>query len=496
LKAGGFDGCEIMASHCHLIDQFWTKNANRRTDEYGGDLDNRLRFGIRVIEAVREHVGKDFIVGIRVTGDDFLENGLDNAQMQEICGRLNDLKLLDYFNVIGGSAETFVGESAAVPNMSFKLGVYAHLSASIRKVVNVPVMITGRVVDPIQADRLIAEGAADLCIMNRSLIADPHFPNKARANALDDIRQCMGYNEGCIDRIYTGRGVTCVQNPVIGRELHWAKIEPATSKKKILIVGGGPAGLEAARLAAVRGHRVVLLEMSDRLGGQTLIANRAPGRQDFDGATRWSSLQCRKLGVDVRLNCNSTVDGIVAETPDVVVIATGAVARVPVLEGMESHAVFSAWDVLSGTAGELGNVVLVIDEEYGHQGPTTAEFLLDQGKEVDLITSQETIGNFLGATTRPPLLRRLFSKKAQIFNHLEAKAIRNGCLLARNIWSGEMHEVGPYEGFVFAYGGCARDALSEPLRQRGLNVRVVGDAFAPRSLQHAILEGHQCGREI
>ena len=141
-------------------------------------------------------------------------------------------------------------------------------------------------------------------------------------------------------------------------------------------------------------------------------------------------------------------------------------------------------------------IVLVIDEEYGHQGPTTAEFLLDQGKEVDLITSQETIGNFLGATTRPPLLRRLFSKKAQVFNHLEARAIRNGCLLARNIWSGEMHEVGPYESFVYAYGGCSRDSLSEPLRQHGLNVRIVGDAFAPRSLQHAILEGHQCGREI
>jgi hypothetical protein len=306
----------------------------------------------------------------------------------------------------------------------------------------------------------------------------------------------MGYNEGCIDRIYTGRGVTCVQNPVIGRESQWAKVDHSPNKKKVVVVGGGPAGLEAARLAAMRGHRVVLLEKSDRLGGQTLIANRAPGRQDFDGATRWSSLQCRKLGVDVRLNCTPTAEEIVAESPDVVVIATGAVARVPSLEGMDAHSVHSAWSVLTGTAGELGNVVLVIDEEYGHQGPTTAEFLLDQGKEVDLITSQETIGNFLGATTRPPLLRRLFAKKAQIFNHLEAAAIRNGCLLARNIWSGEMHEVGPYESFVYAYGGCAIDTLSEPLRERGLKVRIVGDAFAPRSLQHAILEGHQCGREI
>src|SRR5690242_14653546 len=162
LKEGGFDGVEIMASHCHLIDQFWTRNVNRRTDDYGGDLANRLRFGIRIIEGVRERVGSDFIVGIRVTGDDFIEHGLDNPQMQEICGRLNDLKMLDYFNVIGGTAETFVGEAAAVPNMSFKLGLYTYLAASIRKVVDVPVIAFGRIVDPVQADKVIANGEADL----------------------------------------------------------------------------------------------------------------------------------------------------------------------------------------------------------------------------------------------------------------------------------------------------------------------------------------------
>ncbi len=497
LKAGGFDGCEVMASHGHLIDQFWSQNVNRRSDEFGGDLDNRLRFGVRVIEAVREAVGRDFIVGIRVTGDDFLEGGLDNGLMQQICGKLGELGQLDYFNIIGGSAETFVGEAVAVPNMSFRLGVYTHLAASLRKVVDVPVIATGRIVDPVQADRIIAEGFADLCVMNRALIADPHMPNKALAGTLDDIRQCMGYNEGCIDRIYTGRGVTCVQNPVIGRELAWATLPPAHDRKRVVVVGGGPAGLEAARVAATRGHAVVLFERSDRLGGQTLIANRAPGRQDFDGATRWSSLQCKKLGVEIRLNHEANIDDVCELQPDVVVIATGATARVPShLEGLADHRVVSAWDVLVGTSGELGKVVLVIDEEYGHQGPTTAEYLLDQGHEVDLITSQETIANFLGATTRPPLLRRLFGKRAQVFNHLESQALKGGCLIARNIWSGDLHEVGPYDSFVYAYGGQPVDTLGGPLAQRGLAVRVVGDAFAPRSLQHAILEGHQCGRDL
>jgi NADPH-dependent 2,4-dienoyl-CoA reductase/sulfur reductase-like enzyme len=379
--------------------------------------------------------------------------------------------------------------------MSFGLGCYTHLSASIRKVVNVPVIATGRIVDPVQADRIIAEGQADLCIMNRALIADPHLPNKAMAQRLDDIRQCMGYNEGCIDRIYTGRGVTCVQNPTVGREARWADLGHSDVRKKIVVVGGGPAGLEAARVAAGRGHDVVLFEREAELGGQTLIAKLAPSRQDFDGATRWSSQQCRKLGVDVRLKVDADVARVLAEKPDAVLLATGARARRPALDGMDSARVVSGWDVLLGEP-ELGDVVIVIDEEYGHQAPTIAEFLLDRGVQVDLVTSQETIGTFLGATTRPPLLSRLFGKGGQLFAHLEAVAIRDGKLVANNIWTGAAHEMGPYNAFVYVYGGVRYDPLSELLKQQSVAVEVIGDAFSPRSLQHAILEGHTYARKV
>src|SRR5262249_48179742 len=173
LKQGGFDGCEVMASHCHLIDQFWTPNANRRGDDYGGDLANRLRFGTDVLRAVRERVGKDFIVGIRVTGDDFVEGGLDNRACQEIAGRLDGLGVLDYFNVIGASAETYRAEAAAVPDMSYPSALYCPLAASIKAVVRVPVIATGRINDPATAERVLREGQADLCVMTRALIADP-----------------------------------------------------------------------------------------------------------------------------------------------------------------------------------------------------------------------------------------------------------------------------------------------------------------------------------
>ncbi|MCH2188130.1 FAD-dependent oxidoreductase, partial [Myxococcota bacterium] len=306
---------------------------------------------------------------------------------------------------------------------------------------------------------------------------------------------CMGYNEGCIDRIYTGRGVTCVQHPVIGRETEWAELARSERPGKVVVVGGGPAGLEAARVAAERGHRVVLFERENAVGGQTLIARLAPTRQDFDGATRWSSRQCTKLGVDVRLGVHADLARVLAEQPDAVILATGADARVPQIENLERARCSSAWEVLRGEQ-VMGDVILVIDEEYGHQGPTTADYLRERGKEVDIITSQETLANFLGTTVRPPLLTRLFKKGVQVFTHLEAERVEGADLIARNIWSGELHRVGPYDHFVYAYGGVRRDDLSVDIEATGIPCQVIGDAFAPRSLQHAILEGHSFGRQL
>jgi NADPH-dependent 2,4-dienoyl-CoA reductase/sulfur reductase-like enzyme len=451
-----------------------------------------MRFGVEVLQAIRERVGPEFLIGIRMTGDEMLEGGLDREAAQEIARRLDGLGILDYFNVVGASCETYITESLTVPDMSFPPGLFTGLAASIKSVVDVPVIATGRINDPALAERVLRDGQADLCVMTRALIADPDLPLKAREGRLDDIRICYGYNSGCIDRIYTGRGLTCVQNAIVGREREWSELPKAERPLKVVVVGGGPAGLECARVARLRGHSVVLFEKNRELGGQTLLAKRAPARQDFDGACRYTSLQCEKLGVDIRLGAEADAETVVRESPDVVVLATGARALRPGIPGIETRGV-SAWDVLAGK--EIpGARVLVIDEEYGFQATSVAEFLLDRGKRVSMVTSERTIGSFLGATSAPPTFERLFTKGVTLHCHLSVVRIEPDRAIARNVWSGREEVLSPFDAFVYAFGGEAVNDLEAPLAGRVPRVELVGDCFAPRTLQHAILEGHKVAR--
>jgi 2,4-dienoyl-CoA reductase-like NADH-dependent reductase (Old Yellow Enzyme family)/thioredoxin reductase len=494
LKQGGFDGCEVMASACHLVDQFWTPRVNRRDDDYGGDLTGRMRFAVEVLTAIRERVGPDFLVGIRITGDEMLEGGLDRTAAQEIARRLDALGILDYINVVGASCETYGTEALTVPDMSFPAGGFSNLAASIKSVVGVPVIAAGRINHPAVAERVLSEGSADLCVMTRALIVDPDLPRKAFEGRLDDIRLCVGYNTGCIDRIYTGKSVTCVQNAVVGREREWSELLPAEKPLKVVVVGGGPAGLECARVARLRGHSVVLFEKNRELGGQTLIAKKAPARHDFDGACRYTAHQCEKLGVEIRLGTPADAATVIAEAPDVVVLATGARPLKPDFAGIDDCAI-SAWDVLEGHIPQ-GSRILVIDEEYGYQGTSVAEHLLDRGKDVAIVTSERTIGSFLGATTAPPIFERLFTKGVVLHTNLNVVRLEEGRALARNVWSGRQETLAPFDAFVYAYGGEAVTELEASLTGRVPRLTLVGDCYAPRTLQHAILEGHRVARML
>ncbi|MGH3118063.1 MAG: FAD-dependent oxidoreductase, partial [Gaiellales bacterium] len=306
-RDGGLDGIEISMAHNHLIDQFWSPLFNERLDEYGGSLENRMRFAVEVLTEIRRRAGRDFVVGARISGDEFTRGGLTAEDMATIARRLAASGLVDFLSIIGGGAHTFTLQAAAVPNMSFTAGVFVPLAAAIKSAApGMPILHASRIVDPLHADRIVAAGQIDVVGMTRALIADPDLPRKAREGRLDDIRACVGANEGCIDRIYQGKPVTCVQNPATGREAELGDVRPAATARKVVVIGGGVAGLEAARMAALRGCRVVLVEKSAELGGQVLLAARAPARAEYAGIARYLAAQVRKLGVEIRLGVEAT----------------------------------------------------------------------------------------------------------------------------------------------------------------------------------------------
>src|SRR5437667_7792930 len=366
-----------------------------------------MRFAFDVLAGIRREVGRDFVVGARISGDEFTAGGLSARDMAEIARRLAASGLVDFLSIIGGGAHTYALQAAAVPNMSFPTAVYVPLAAAIKQAAPaLAILHASRIVDPIQADQLAAAGQIDVVGMTRALIADPDLPRKAREGRLDDIRTCVGANEGCIDRIDQGKPVTCIQNPATGRELELADVHAATKPKRVVVVGGGVAGLEAARMAAARGHQVVLFEKAAELGGQVLLAARAPARAEYAGIVRFLVAQVRKLAVNVRLAVEATASAVLEERPDVVIVATGSHPYIPPVPGCDGKHVVTDRDVLRGEA-TVGTSVVVVDDVHTQEALSTAELLLEQGKRVEVISPLFYVGQDIGVTSIAPLYTRL-----------------------------------------------------------------------------------------
>jgi mycofactocin system FadH/OYE family oxidoreductase 2 len=493
-REGGLDGVELSYAHNHLADQFWSPLFNRRTDGYGGSLENRMRFSFEVLHEIRRQVGRDWVVGVRISGDELTGGGLAAADMAEIGRRLAASGLVDFLSVVGGAAHTLRLQAGAVPNMSYPLGVYVPLAAAIKAAVpGLPIFHATRIVDPVQADRILAEGAIDLVGMTRALIADPEMPRKAREGRLDDIRRCVGANEGCIDRIYQGKPVGCVQNPGAGREAELADPVPATQRKRVIVVGAGVAGLETARVAALRRHQVVLFEREPEVGGQVLIAARAPGRADYAGIVRFLTRQVEMLHVDCRLGVEATVVTVLAEAPDVVIVATGAHPHVPHLPGLDGKHVVTDRDVLLDRV-TVGERVLVVDDVHTEQGLSAAECLLDRGHRVEVISRLFYPGQDVGITSIVPLYTRLFAKGVTLTPHVDLVAIEGSTVRVANAYTGAERRIEGIDTVVLSMGSRSTDALYRALKGRVPALHAVGDCVAPRGVHAAILEGARVGR--
>lgn len=500
LKDCGFDGADLAFYDDQLPDQFWDPSINKRTDTYGGALENRLRFSLEVLEAIRGAVGRDFIVGARVSGDDYLPEGLGPGELLEIIRRLDATRMLDYFTVTGGTIQTFRSRGYNIPPAYFPQGTFVEMAQRVKAIVNVPVIVTGRIITPAQAEEVLQSGSADMVGMTRALIADPDLPRKAREGRLDDIRVCMGSNEGCIDRLYFGLPIGCVQNPVIGREREWGTLVPAATPKRVVVVGGGPAGMEAARVVAERGHCVTLFEKAGVLGGAIRVAARAPGWEAYIGVIEWLSRQLAKLPVTVRLGYEGTVESVLAEAPDAVIIATGALPRRPYLPGVDLPNVVTVADVLAGNV-PIGERCVILDETGYTPGPKAADALSLAGHRVEIVTRHYSLGEDIGTTVRAVLHERLLRQGVTIRTLTRPLAIQPDGVRVVNALTDAEGFI-PADTVLLSSGGVAQDGLYHALTTHTeehslpLELHLIGDAFAPRHLRHAMTDGARIGRTI
>lgn len=510
---GGLDGAEVFVPS-HLPGQFLAPNANTRTDEYGGSLENRMRFLRRALEDIRVKTPAGFLLSLRMAIDESVEGGPDRAECLSVARTLYEAGLFDILNLNGIAASTTWGISKVIGGMSVPLGSYLSDVAAFRAEVGAPVIHAGRVADLSTAAHAVESGAVDLVGMTRAHMADPHIVRKLATREQDRIRPCVGAAY-CIDRIYAGRAAFCLHNPATGRETILPQvISPSTGpRRKVVVVGGGPAGLEASRVAAARGHDVVLFEASQKLGGQLLIASRIGWRRDMIGIVDWLQSEAERLGVDIRYNAYAEAADILAEQPDIVVIATGGIPRAPAIPGAE-HA-RSSWD--AAMQPEEFDSALIYDEDGGHAAVSLAQHLATQGREVTIATNDRVLGRSLGGSSYPVYLGALAEAGARIVTDHRLTAIeRQGNRLVATL----SHEFGKATQAITAdrvfaeLGSEPADQLFQDLKgharnrgvtdvdalktngpqpwlndgEAGLLLFRVGDAVASRDVHAAILD--------
>lgn len=492
---GGFDGIEVQASHSSLLRQFMSPLTNERTDEYGGSFENRMRFPVEVLRALRRVTGRRLALGIRLSGDELVNGGLTLEDMKKVASLLCEWKLVDFINT---SIANFHNLYMVMGSMHVPPGYSTFISAGLKEVADVPVFTAGRINSPAQAERILASGQADLVCIARGQICDPEFVLKTLEGRQEEIRQCIACNQCCAARTGLNRDLGCLQNPAAGREeiFGWNAFTKPSRSKKVMVIGGGPAGLESAKEAARRGHQVTLYEREDRPGGQINLLTRLPNREEFSDVIRNQTMAMKRFSVKIELGAEVTVDLVEKEKPDAVIVATGSEAGPCHLPGAHLPHVMTFYEVLAGREVP-GERVLVIDEIGFHQGTGTAEYLAGLHKQVIILTAGLYAGPDLMPTMDLPLwYRRALDQGIRMITDTIVRSIDQDNVTIMNHYSGRETVLEDISAVVLVSHPRPREEIYHLLKDKVPEIYRIGDCLAPRRVEHAIYDGFRIGRSI
>jgi len=488
-KEAGIDAVEIHGAHGYLVAQFMSGYANHRSDAYGGDLEGLLRFPIEIVHKIRAKVGDDYPIIFRLSGDERVAGGRTIQETKTIIPLLEQAGV----NAFHVSTGVYASSDYITAPMAIPPGYNVSAAGEVKKATSVPVIAVGRINDPRMVEEILKEGQADLVAMGRASLADPELPKKAADGNYEDIRWCIACNQGCIDRLLDleETGISCLVNPSVGKEKEMA-LTPASRSKKVLVVGGGPGGMEVARVAALRGHEVSLYEKDEKLGGQFKLAAMPPCKQEITKIINYLSIQIKKAGVKVALGKEVTEEIIDELQPEVVVIATGGTPVIPDIPGIEQERVVTAFDVLESKVTP-GRSILVIGG--GMVGCETADFLGQiMGCRVTLVEALPRVAQDVGDTTRHFLLQRLAQRRVKIITSAAVKQLTNdGAILEQ---SGKEETLSGFDTIVLAMGVAPVNELAAKIRDKIKETYVIGDAKQPRKALDAIAEAAEIGRKV
>jgi len=487
LAEAGLDGVEIVASHGYLPSQFLNSRVNKRSDDYGGTLEHRLRFLREVIEACRAETGDNFVIGLRISSNEMDEQGLQIQETLEACKLLAGK--LDYINIIAGTSASLGGAVHIVPPMSIKNAYLAPDAKIFRDALNIPIFVAGRINQPQEAESMLNRGEADMVGMTRALICDPQMPNKSMTGNVENVRACIACNQACIGHFHRGVPISCIQHPETGRELIYGFDQvPMTSKsKKIMIIGGGPAGLKAASIAAQAGHQVTLYEANHQLGGQVLLAMKLPSRTEFGGLATNLTREVELAGVKIIRNTRVDRALVQAESPDVVIVATGAKPYKPTFENLGEMPVVNAWEFLNADV-KVGRRVLIADWKCDWIGMGIAEQLALNGHLVKLAVSGLHAGESLQSYTRDSIAARLHRLGVTVIPYMRLYGCDDDTVYMQHVVSGDAVEFPGIDALVLSQGHIPDDTLANQISDLA-QVHLIGDALAARTAEEAVYDG-------